>query len=178
VEPQGGAARREKEEVVEYRTLGRTGLRVSVMGLGGGGHSRLGLGYDAGERNAEALVREALDLGINIIGTAESYGTEPAVGRAVQGVRREALVLCTKKSMTREGSVISPADLRRGLEESLRRLRTDYVDVYQLHGVHPDHYEHAREVLVPCTLELREQGKVRFLGITELFGTDPQHRML
>lgn len=163
---------------MEYTTLGRTGLRVSVMGLGGGGHSRLGLSYDAGEENAEAVVREALDLGVNIIDTAEAYRTEPAVGRATQGARREGLVLCTKKTLTRDGAVIGPADLRRGLEESLCRLRTDYVDVYQLHGVHPDRYEHARDTLAPCLMKLREEGKMRFLGITEVFGADPQHRML
>ncbi len=163
---------------MEYRTLGRTGLRVSVMGLGCGGHSRLGLGYDAGEENAEAVVRAALDLGINIIDTAEGYGTEPAVGRATEGARRDGLVLCTKKSMMREGAVIGPDDLRRGLEESLRHLRTDYVDVYQLHGLHPEHYEHARAALVPCLLRLREEGKVRFFGVTEMFGGDPGHRML
>jgi L-galactose dehydrogenase len=166
------------ERGVEYTMLGRTGLRVSVMGLGGGGHSRLGLGYGAGEENAEAVVREALDLGVNIIDTAESYGTEPAVGRATEGCRRADLVLCTKKTPTREGAVIGLADLRRGLEESLRRLRTDYVDVYQLHGVSPDLYEHARDTLVPCLMKLREEGKVRFLGITEGFGADPRHRML
>ncbi len=163
---------------MEYTTLGRTGLRVSVMGLGCGGHSRLGLSYDAGEENAEAVVREALDLGVNIIDTAENYRTEPTVGRATEGAPRESLVLCTKKSPTRDGNPISPSDLRRGLEESLRRLRTDYVDVYQLHGVRPDQYDHARETLVPCLIKLREEGKVRFLGITELFGADPQHRML
>jgi aryl-alcohol dehydrogenase-like predicted oxidoreductase len=80
--------------------------------------------------------------------------------------------------MRREGILIGPDDLRRGLEESLRRLRTDYVDVYQLHGVRPDHYEHARDALVPCLMELREEGKIRFLGITEVFGADPEHRML
>ena len=163
---------------MEYTTLGRTGLRVSVMGLGCGGHSRLGLSYDAGEENAEAVVREAMDLGVNIIDTAEGYRTEPAVGRATEGAQRESLVLCTKKSPTRNGNPISPSDLRRGLEESLRRLRTDYVDVYQLHGVRLDQYDHAAETLVPCLIKLREEGKVRFLGITEVFGADPQHRML
>ena len=163
---------------MEYTTLGRTGLRVSVMGLGCGGHSRLGLSYDAGEDNAEAVVRAALDLGVNIIDTAENYRTEPAVGRGTQDARREDLVLCTKKTPVRDGAVIGPDDLRAGLEESLRRLRTDYVDVYQLHGVRPELYAQTRDALLPSLQELRDEGKLRFLGITELFGRDPQHSML
>jgi aryl-alcohol dehydrogenase-like predicted oxidoreductase len=68
--------------------------------------------------------------------------------------------------------------LRRGLEESLRRLRTDYVDIYFLHGVRPEQYRHAYETFVPVLLRLREEGKIRALGITEAFIFDPQHKML
>src|SRR6476660_1115166 len=77
--------------------LGRTGLEVSVMGLGGGGDARLGL-REAGEQATVRLVRAALDRGIDFIDTAESYDTESVIGAALEGVPRQSVVLSTKKS--------------------------------------------------------------------------------
>jgi L-galactose dehydrogenase len=71
---------------MEYVTLGRTGLRVSVAGLGCGGFSRLGLGTGKSEEEAVALVRHALDLGVNLLDTAAVYGTEGVVGQAIKSV--------------------------------------------------------------------------------------------
>jgi aryl-alcohol dehydrogenase-like predicted oxidoreductase len=155
--------------------LGRTGLNVSVMGLGGGGDSRLGVKTDTAE--ATRLVRLALDEGVNFIDTAEAYGTEEVIGQALAGVRRSDVVLSTKK--TTFGQVpVQPKDVVASLEASLKRLRTDYVDIYHLHGVAPEDYRDLRERIVPVLLDLRRQGKIRFLGITEKFVVDPQHRML
>jgi L-galactose dehydrogenase len=155
--------------------LGRTGLNVSVMGLGGGGDSRLGVKADTAE--ATRLVRLALDRGVNFIDTAEAYGTEEVVGRALSEVRRTDVVLSTKKTTFGERP-LQPESVVASLEASLKRLRTDYVDVYHLHGVAPEDYADLRERIVPVLLELRRQGKIRFLGITEKFVVDPQHRML
>ena len=163
---------------MEYVTLGRTGLRASVLGLGGGGHSRLGQQTGASEAQSIALVRRALDLGINFIDTAEAYGTEALVGEALRSVGRGEVVLSTKKSVTADGHPISAAELTQGLEGSLACLRTDYVDVYHLHGVRADQYDHAVAELVPAMLKLRDEGKIRFLGITEAFGADPGHVMM
>ncbi|MBN1460544.1 MAG: aldo/keto reductase, partial [Armatimonadetes bacterium] len=66
---------------MDYTTLGRTGLRVSVMGLGAGGHSRLGQSYGNTEVESEEVVRRALDLGVNFFDTAEAYDTEEILGR-------------------------------------------------------------------------------------------------
>ncbi len=156
-------------------TLGRTGLDVSVMGLGGGGDSRLGVRTDASE--ATRLVRLALDRGVNFIDTAEAYGTEDVIGQALSEVRRTDVVLSTKKTTFGERP-LQPEAVVASLEASLKRLRTDYVDVYHLHGVAPDDYSDLRERIVPVLLDLRRQGKIRFLGITEKFAADPQHRML
>ena len=71
---------------MQYTTLGRTGLKVSVAGLGCGGHSRLGQKTGRTEQESIQVVRQALDLGINLIDTAEAYGTESIVGKAIQGV--------------------------------------------------------------------------------------------
>jgi aryl-alcohol dehydrogenase-like predicted oxidoreductase len=163
---------------MDYVTLGRTGLQVSVLGLGGGGHSRLGQRTGATEEASVALVRRALALGVTFIDTAEAYGTEAIIGMALDGVRRENVVLSTKKSLSVDGRLITAAELSRGLDASLRRLGTDYVDVYHLHGVRADQYDQAVAELVPAMQRLRAAGKIRFLGITEQFAADPGHKML
>ena len=162
---------------MEFSTLGRTGLKVSVAGLGCGGSSRLGLRDKKSEKECIALVRRALELGVNFLDTAEVYGTEGIVGKAVSAVPRDRIVLSTKKTFPLAGSRDPARQLRKSLEQSLRRLGTDYVDIYHLHGVEPKHYPHASELLPPL-VKLREEGKVRFLGVTEAFVEDPTHRML
>lgn len=163
---------------MDYIVLGRTGLRVSVLGLGGGGHSRLGQRAGAPESQSIAIVRRALELGVNFIDTAEAYGTEDLIGKALQGVDRNQVVLSTKKSMTKDGRLITAAELAHGLEASLTRLRTDYVDVYHLHGVQVGQYDHTVAELAPAMAKLRDQGKIRFLGITEAFVSDTGHAMM
>jgi aryl-alcohol dehydrogenase-like predicted oxidoreductase len=158
--------------------LGRTGLKASVMGLGCGGHSRLGLATGKSEENAIAVVRGALSLGVNFIDTAEGYGTETAVGKALTEIPRESVILSTKISPVRDGQRITAAQLRERAHACLQRLQTDYVDILHLHGVPANHYEEAASELVPAMIQLREEGKIRYLGITEAFASDPQHRML
>jgi aryl-alcohol dehydrogenase-like predicted oxidoreductase len=158
-------------------TLGRTGLEVSVVGLGCGGHSRLGMANGNDEAHASGVVGAALDLGINFIDTARVYGTETAVGNAIRG-KRDRVVLSTKALPAGASGPMTAADLRESLERSLERLRTDYIDVFHLHGVLADQYAHCVEVLVPELRRAKEAGKVRFLGITERFGTDTNHTML
>lgn len=160
---------------MDYTTLGRTGLRVSVMGLGGGGDSRLGV--KQAEAQGVRLVRLAVDLGVNFIDTAEAYGTEAAIGHALREVPRDRYVLSTKKT-TFGGEALTPQSIRASLEASLKRLGTDYVDVYHLHGVPPENYATVRDESLPTLLDLKKEGKVRHLGITEKFVDDPQHRML
>src|SRR3984893_8281908 len=82
--------------VMDYVNLGRTGLKVSVAGLGCGGFSRLGLGTGKSTGAAAALGRQALDLGVNLLDTAAVYGTEAVVGEAIKSVPRESVVVATK----------------------------------------------------------------------------------
>jgi aryl-alcohol dehydrogenase-like predicted oxidoreductase len=133
-----------------------------------------------GKSEAEAadVVRRALALGIDFIDTAEGYGTEPAVGQALAGTRREAVVLSTKVSPRQDGRLRTAAEIKERAEGCLQRLRTDYVDVLHLHGVSVDDYAYCLSELVSALGELRSEGKVRFTGITEAFGPDPAHRML
>lgn len=163
---------------MQQTILGRTGLSVSVMGLGCGGHSRLGMAQGKTPEEAVGIVQAALDLGVNLIDTAESYGTERVVGQALQGNRREKVVLSTKVSPKREGKLATAVEIKERAAGCLARLGTDYVDVFYLHGVSADDYSYARSELVPALLELRSEGKARFLGVTEAFASDPSHRML
>jgi len=164
---------------MEYTTLGRTGLKVSVAGLGCGGPSRLGMRSDAqGENNALAIIRQAIDLGINFLDTAQNYGTEAVVGKAIAGIPRERLVISTKKTLPSIDHPHPEEEVRKGLEQSLKALGTDYIDVYHLHGVEPKDYDFAKTRLMPAMVRLREQGKIRFIGVTEGFVQDPSHQML
>lgn len=162
---------------MERVKLGRTGLEVSVAGLGCGGHSRLGMATGHDEAHATRIVEAALDLGIDFIDTARAYGTEVAVGKALHG-HRDKVVISTKSSPGGRDGPLSAGELRESLEKSLGRLGTDYVDVFHLHGVSESQLEHVAEVLVPEMERLREEGKIRFLGVTEHFGADTSHRML
>jgi len=157
--------------------LGRTGLRSSRMGLGGGGASRLGLGTGRTPAESEAIVRRALDLGITIFDTAESYGTEEVVGRALRGVPRDSIVVTTKRNAWEE-AYLDPAALAPALEASLARLGTDHVDVYFLHALPAGEYARTVETLLPVLLRLKADGKARWIGLTEAFGSDTGHRML
>ncbi len=164
---------------MEYTTLGRTGLKVSVAGLGCGGPSRLGMRNDPQTAsNAIALVKLAMDLGVNFIDTAQTYGTEPIVGRAIAGVPRDRLVISTKKTLPAEDHPDPEAEVVKGLEQSLKLIGTDYIDIYHLHGVEPKDYGFAKNRLMPVMRRLKEQGKIRFIGVTEGFVPDPSHTML
>src|SRR5262249_40911402 len=132
-----------KDAMMDYVTLGKTGLRVSVAGLGCGGNSRLGLGRGKTEADAITLVRQALDRGLNVLDTAAAYGTEALIGKAIKTVSRDRVVITTKAIIHRGSTPIPPAQVVASLERSLRQLDTDYVDVFQLHVVPPAMNDHA-----------------------------------
>ena len=158
---------------MDYTQLGNTGLRVSVMGLGCGGHSRLGLSQ--GHDHAVAIVSRALELGINLIDTAEGYGTEQAVGDAVRSVKREEVVISTKVPPADNGNPLTGGQFKERVDGCLSRLGVDYVDILHVHGVPPDLYPHTRGVLLPALHELRTAGKVRFAAMSEVFARDMGH---
>ena len=137
--------------------LGKTGLRVSRVGFGGIPIQRLS------EEDAVRVVRRALDLGVTWIDTANAYTTsEERIGKAIAG-RREQLVIATKTgARDKEGAM-------QHLELSLKHLQTDYIDLWQFHGV--SSFEDFDRVLGPdgameAALAAKEAGKVRHIGIT------------
>lgn len=164
---------------MDYTTLGKTGLKVSVAGLGCGGPSRLGMRGDVGaEDHAVRLIRQALDLGVNFLDTAQNYGTEGVVGKAIAGVARDRVVISTKKTLPTPDDADPAAAIVQGLEKSLKLLGTDYIDIYHLHGVEPKDYEFAQNQLIEPMRRLQQQGKIRFVGVTEGFVVDTTHTML
>lgn len=158
---------------MRYRELGRSGLMVSVTGLGG---NNFGRRLDrAGTR---AVVDAAIDAGITTFDTADMYGDggagEELLGEALAG-RRDQVVLATKFGHQgydmgygpAAGAMGGRAYIRRAVEQSLRRLRTDYLDLYQLHT--PDPVTPVTETLAALT-ELVAEGKVRYLGHSNFAG--------
>src|SRR5258706_189219 len=160
------AKAKSKKGKMDYIPLGRTGLKASVAGLGCGGPSRLGLRDNKSEKECAALVRQAFDLGVNFLDTAEVYGTEEIVGQALAALPREQVIISTKMKFPPDDKRDPPGEVRKSLERSLKSLGTDYVDIYHVHGVEPGEYEFAATEILPALLRLREEGKVRFIGVT------------
>ena len=155
------------------RTLGYTGTRLTCVGLGtwamGGANWRYNWGPQE-DRESIAAVRRALDMGINWIDTAPVYGlgrSENVVGEALAG-RRDKVFLATKCSRlwTEDGEIygsLKAADVRRECESSLKRLKTDVIDLYQIHW--PDPAEEIEEGWTEIA-KLVEEGKIRYAGVS------------
>lgn len=155
---------------MKTRRLGRNGPEVSALGLGCMGMSAF---YGATDRDQSlATLDRALELGVTLFDTAEMYGphaNEELLGQAFAG-RRDRVFLATKFGIgynaDRTALAVdgSPANVRRAIEGSLKRLKTDHVDLYYLHRVDPDT---PIEETVGAMAELVQEGKVRFLGLSE-----------
>ena len=150
---------------MKYRKLGNSDLQVSEIALG----SWLTYSGGVGKSDAIACVRRAIDLGITLIDTANVYGrgaAETLLGEALQGVPRDRYVLATKLffPMSETDSGLSRTQIHKQLADSLRRLRTDYVDLYQCHRYDPD--TPLEETMTALT-EVVRAGKARWIGFSE-----------
>jgi aryl-alcohol dehydrogenase-like predicted oxidoreductase len=165
---------------VDYRLVGRTGVRVSSLGLGCAGFGGVGseverFGQGEDERTAFSLMDHAFELGINLFDTANSYGggrSEEMVGRWLVGRRRRNDVVLATKVATQLGTGVNDGGLSRRhilqqVEESLRRLRTDWLDLYITHQVDP---ETAPEETLRGLDDLVRSGKVRYIGASNIEG--------
>ena len=153
---------------MEYRNLGNSGLQVSIVGLG---CNNFGMRIDAAA--TEVVVNTAIDAGINLFDTADVYGgtkSEEFLGKAL-GARRQDIVLATKFGMPLGKSSYTSRGSRRyimnAVENSLRRLNTDYIDLYQMHA--PDPSTPIDETLSALD-DLVRQGKVRYIGHSNYAG--------
>lgn len=150
---------------MEYGTLDGTGLRVSRLGLGGAGLA--GAFGPTGEVEARRVIDEALDAGITFIDTAPFYGggeSERRIGDALAGGKRDSVVVASKAVVP--GTRYNYADVIASAEESLTRLRTDRIDLMQIHEADMQPYELLFAETLPALRKLQEQGKVRHIGIT------------
>ena len=158
---------------MRYRTLGATGIRVSEIGFGAwgiGGSSNGAVAYGpTDDETSRRAVRSAVECGVNFFDTADFYGfghSETVLGNALRDVRGN-VVIATKAGMlsTSGEQDFSPEYLRRSLEKSLFRLRTDYIDLFQLHSPPIDLL--LRDDRYMATLErLRREGSIRAYGIS------------
>ena len=161
---------------MQTTTLGRTGLTVSRMGVGAGGPSQIGRKTGLSKNESADLLRHAFDQGVNFVDTAEGYGTEPIVGQALQDRDRSSIIVSTKKSTRRQE--ITAQNLQASLDHSLQNLGTDYIDLYNLHGVVPQDYPRLVTDIYPILQKAQDQGKIRFVGLSEMFNEDLGHTML
>ena len=151
---------------MEYRKLGRTEITVSTVAMGCWAITGDWVWGKQDEQESIATIRTALDVGINFFDTAEAYGdgySESLLGKALAGIRHEA-VIASKVSP----SNLSSDEVQNACERSLRRLNTDYIDLYQIHWPNWD-------IPISETMEalekLCQQGKVRAIGVSN-FGVD------
>jgi aryl-alcohol dehydrogenase-like predicted oxidoreductase len=149
---------------MKYRKLGNSELLISEISLGS-----WGVNEGVERQNAEACIHKAFDFGINFIDTSNSYaagGAESFLGEVLQGIERSHYLLATKvffpMSPTDKG--LSAPQIRKQIDASLSRLRTDYVDLYQCHRYDPD--APLEETMLALT-EVVRQGKARYIGFSE-----------
>ena len=141
---------------MEYRVLGKTGLQISRMGFGGIPIQRI----DA--EGTKQLVHQMKAAGVNFIDTARAYTvSEEYLGYALEGIR-EDFVLATK------GRGRTKADMAADIDKSLKNLRTDYIDLYQMHNVTPEEFPKVMEPggALEALMEAKAAGKIRHIGVT------------
>jgi aryl-alcohol dehydrogenase-like predicted oxidoreductase len=159
---------REGRSHVQYRRLGRSGLKVSVLGLGGNTFGRY-----ADAAQTARIIHHAIDIGVNLVDTADSYTngvSEEHVGAALKGRRADMLIatkVCSPMGPGPNDRGLSRKHVMDGVEASLRRLGTDYIDLYQVHAWDPDA---PLEETLRALDDLVRDGKVRYLGCSNFTG--------
>ena len=157
---------------MKCRVLGRTGLKVGILGMGGSGYGNVYGRYS--EEGAMQAIRKALDLGLNYIDTAYWYGqgkSEKFLGRALNGVRRENFLIGTKVGRYEQDYSrmfdFSAKTVTRSVHSSLKRLQLEHIDILQIHDVE---FAPTIEMIIQETLPtlelLKKRGLCRYIGIT------------
>ncbi|CAM4106668.1 aldo/keto reductase [Paenibacillus alkaliterrae] len=155
---------------MKYRKLGKTGLDVSALSFGA---SSLGSVFrETDEAESVRTVHSAVDMGINLIDVSPYYGltkAETVLGKAIAGMPREKFILSTKAGRYGADEFdFSEQRILRSVDESLQRLKTDYIDLLFLHDIEFVPFEQVAEGAFPALDKLKQQGKIRFSGVSGL----------
>ncbi len=172
--------------MITYRPLGRTGLNVSTLSMGSGGHNRLGQSSDPPltEPEMHRLVHRVFDLGINLFDTSPGYlESEAILGRAFRTMPRDRFFVSTRVVLSGrdEGNhtfFATPAEITESIETSLRHLNLDEIDVALIAATERAGFDHQLNELLPVLERLCQQGKIRFLGSSETALSDGAHAWL
>ncbi|HEY8541577.1 MAG TPA: aldo/keto reductase [Pseudothermotoga sp.] len=167
---------------MKYRSTSRFPVNVSVIGLGCWGLSGPSVWRDSNDSDSIKIVHKALENDINFFDVAPVYGfghAEEILGKAIKGFPRDKIVIATKcgliwddqKRITR---CLKPSSIFKEIDESLRRLKTDYIDLYQLHWPDPNT---PIEETIDALIELKRIGKIRYIGLSN-FSVDTAQRLL
>src|SRR3954453_9005110 len=183
---------------MEYVQLGRSGLTSSVIGLGGGSSGRFGLTKGGRKGDAIRPIRTPVDHGVTYFdGAVIAGGVDELMAEGLAGCRADVLIAtkvhlgldpfpftnirlahqASSWAARRFGLCCSAKTLRKRVERTLTALRTDRIDVLQLHAVSPKQYPLAAR-LMPELAKMKAEGKLRAIGVTESFLRDPAHAML
>ena len=166
---------------MQYRKLGKTGLNVSLVSLGSGGPSKLGQNTGLSGDDQDSLGRSCLELGINLIDSSEQYGeSETILGRGLSGIRRDSYIMATKCAYkdADTGTLRTPEEIAFSVDGSLSRLGIDHIDIMQFHVLNSVDYFHVVDHLYPVLKREQEKGKIRFIGFSEQYVAEPDHRVV
>ncbi len=152
---------------MKTRPLGNSGIDVPIIGLGAAGFGDV---YGSiTQDDADATIRKAFELGMNLVDTSPHYGlhrSEEVLGRALKGIERSSYILTTKCGRLGDDWDFSAENIRRSIPESLERLQVDYIDVIQCHDIEEGDVEQVIREALPVLREFKEQGLVRHIGVT------------
>lgn len=164
---------------MEYRTFGKTGLKVSEIGFGAWAIGGRGWGDGSSDDASREALETAWESGMNLFDTCDAYGdghSEELIGEFLRGRRQEAVIVTkggTNFRLPERSKDFTRPYLMRCLEESLKRLQTDYVDVYLLHV--PDAGWQDQEKVFDTLAEMKKSGKARFVGLAMWGSADTMH---
>ncbi len=155
---------------MEYRVLGKTGLEVSKLSFGA---SSLGSVFrNIDENEGIRAVHTAIDLGVNLLDVSPYYGltkAESVLGRALEQIQRNKYILSTKAGRYGDNDFnFSKQTIVNSVEESLKRLKTDYIDILHLHDIEFGSLDQIMEESIPTLQSLKKEGKIRFIGVSGL----------
>lgn len=163
--------------MMERVLLGRTGLTVSIAGIGTGGPSRIGRRSGSAIGHAIGLLHRAYELGVNYFDTSQTGDTEELIGAAFRANRDQVVISSKFRVRDADGDLLTRPGLRSALDRSLERLGTDHIDVYYVHSLGVGDYEYTISELVPELERLRDHGKIGAIGVSEQ-SSDTGHAML